>query len=79
MSEQERVAKLHLEIILKFISLRCRHVRRCKNVRCRRSGRCLERAQTIRSMGPRDTGSAPNPPRRARFRRENLLERVRSA
>ena len=76
---QAETEKLHLEIILRFVSLRCRDPRRCRRVRCRRSGNCAERAQTIRTMGPQRAQRAPIPARRARFRQENLLERDRSA
>jgi hypothetical protein len=73
------VERIHLDIILRFISLRCRDTRRCNRGRCRRSGTCAERAQTLRTMGPDRGRKAPIPPRRARFRQENLLERDQGA
>jgi len=76
---QAETEKLHLEIILKFVSLRCRDPRRCAKIRCRRSGVCTDRAETLRTMGPQREPQGPIPPRRARFRQENLLERDRSA
>ena len=75
MSYQDEVEALHLEILLRFNARHCRNPRRCAKVRCRRCERCVARAQLLRFKG----GRAPNPPRRAAFRRENLLERVQSA
>ncbi len=65
MTPAQKQDELHRDIILKFVSLRCRDPRRCKKVRCRRSGNCADRAETLRSMGPKPLPCAAEPPRRA--------------
>jgi hypothetical protein len=51
-TSQDHIEQIHLEILLKFNSLRCRDPRRCKMVRCRRSGHCADRAETLRKFAP---------------------------
>jgi hypothetical protein len=76
---QAEAEKLQLEIILRFIDIECRKHRRCKQIRCRRSGRCAEKARTLRKA-PRKAGpSAPKPPRRRALLKETLPDRARNA
>ena len=60
---REEQEALHLQIILRFIALRCRKHRRCAQVRCRRSGRCAEAARTLRAAARKAGPAAPKPPR----------------
>jgi hypothetical protein len=60
---------LLLEVILKLNASRCRAPRRCQRIGCRRSGRCADRAETLRALEPKRKPPEARAPRRARATR----------